>query len=371
MVLFLQLHRLPCGLSIPFLNEFATHEVFSSRGGFADTDRGVARKGTGPRMSKLLQQTVIVAVAAAVCAMGAAQTPQSAARFVGPQLVAHLAAPSQVGFTPASYSLPSAISSSSSVTAVVAAALPPVSTQFESIFVVPCRAAISAPTSGPEVDSDSADGEREPCVVAPQPNTYTRFLDSPGAFPLTTTQKGWLAVHDVKDPGNLATIAYGSAITVALNPHTGFGPGFGGCARASMYSLSEDATQEFFSTFVVSALMHEDPRYHRMPTVSVPRRLLHALAHTVIAQSDSGRPMLNFATLSAYPASAELANLYVPGLQTDGRATAARILTAYATDPVDNLISEFLPDVARHVHVRVIFAQRLLNQISSDDFVLP
>jgi hypothetical protein len=103
----------------------------------------------------------------------------------------------------------------------------------------------------------------------------------------------------------------------------------------------------------------------------VRRRLLHALSHTVIAQSDGGRPMLNLATLSAYPIGAELANLYVPGLQTDARSTGRRVLTAYATDPVDNLINEFLPDVARHVHVRVIFAQRLLDQMSSDDFVLP
>jgi len=139
----------------------------------------------------------------------------------------------------------------------------------------------------------------------------------------------------------------------------------------SMYSLSQDATQEFFSTYVVSSLTHEDPRYHRLPNASVSRRLVHALAHTVISQSDSGRTMPNFAALSGYPIGAELANLYVPGLQTDGCSTATRILTAYATDPVDNLISEFLPDVARHIHVRAIFAQRLLNQMASDDFVLP
>jgi len=224
---------------------------------------------------------------------------------------------------------------------------------------------------GPDVDSDSADGEREPCAQAPAGNRYARFVDSPTAFPLTAAQKGWLAVHDVKDPGNLATIFNAAAFTVALDSHTRYGPGFGGFARNSMYSLSQDATQEFFATFAVSALTHEDPRYHRMPTASVPRRLLHAVAHTVIAQSDSGRTMPNFAALSAYPISAELANLYVPGLQTDGRATAGRILTAYATDPIDNLITEFLPDVARHIHVRAIFAQRLLNQMSSDDFVLP
>lgn len=333
--------------------------------------------------SKLLPM-VTLSIAVAACAMGMAQNDvstgqgsaaPSSTHFGGPQLVAKLLSPAHLGNTLPSYS-PAAAPTldlalpSSSFSAASAAVLPPISRQFESIFVVPCRG-VASPTSGPEVDADSADGGREPCVEAPHPNTYARFLDSPAPFPLNEAQKGWLAVHDVKDPGNLATIAYSSAITVAMNSHTGFGPGVGGFARASMYSLSQDATQEFFSTFVVSSLTHEDPRYHRMPTASVPRRLLHAVGHTVISQSDSGRPMLNFATLSSYPISAELANLYVPGLQTDGRSTADRILTAYATDPVDNIITEFLPDVARRIHVRVIFAQRLLNQMSSDNFVLP
>jgi hypothetical protein len=46
-------------------------------------------------------------------------------------------------------------------------------------------------------------------------------------------------------------------------------------------------------------------------------------------------------------------------------------MIGYATDPIDNLVTEFLPDVAKHVHVRVIFVQRVLNQVSSDQYSLP
>ena len=332
--------------------------------------------------SKPALRMVTIAVCAVACSLAGAKggpsTPprisQGSARSIGPRLVASIAAPAPLSFSPSGFAdaaAPSLISSSSSADAAYSAALPPISAQFESIFVVECRGATAKKTMGPEVDSESADGSREPCVTAPSPTTYARFLDSPAPSPLTVAQKGWLAVHDVKDPGNLASILSTSSFTVTFNPRTGFGPGFGGFARASIYSVSQDATQEFFSTFAVSSLTHEDPRYHRMPNASVPHRLLHAVGHTFVAHSDSGRPMPNVATLSAYPIAAELANLYVPGLQTDARSTADRILISYATDPIDNLISEFLPDVARHVHVRVIFAQRLLNQISSDDFVLP
>ena len=81
--------------------------------------------------------------------------------------------------------------------------------------------------------------------------------------------------------------------------------------------------------------------------------------------------MPNYATLLTYPIAAEIGNLYVPGINGNGPSTVERILTGYATDPVDNLITEFLPDVASRIHVRVIFVQRILNQIASDQTPLP
>ena len=81
--------------------------------------------------------------------------------------------------------------------------------------------------------------------------------------------------------------------------------------------------------------------------------------------------MPNYDTLLTYPISAEISNLYVPGVHGNGPSTVARIMTGFATDPIDNLISEFLPDVARRVHVRVIFVQRIMNQVGGDEYSVP
>jgi hypothetical protein len=75
--------------------------------------------------------------------------------------------------------------------------------------------------------------------------------------------------------------------------------------------------------------------------------------------------MPNYATLLTYPIGAELSNLYVPGIHPDAPSTVTRILTGYALDPANNLLTEFLPDVASRVHVRIIFVQRILNNIAS------
>jgi hypothetical protein len=214
-------------------------------------------------------------------------------------------------------------------------------------------------------DADSGDQEREPCVQQ-APNPYSRFLDTSIPVPLTPAQKGALATRNFIDPGNLATVLGTAAFIVSTNAHTAYGPGLPGFRNATGYILSQDATGEFFGTFLIPSLTHQDPHYRRMPQASIPRRTLHAVAATVVAQSDDGRRMPNYSALLTDPICNELANLYMPGINGNGPSTAARILTGYATDPVDNLITEFLPDVARHIHVHVIFVQQILNQMGND-----
>ncbi len=226
---------------------------------------------------------------------------------------------------------------------------------------VPCQASTQMPVSTPE--AVSAEEVRTPCMAAQDP--YRRFLDSTLPSPLSPRQKGLLALHDIIDPFNLLTIGGNAAFTVGINSHTAYGPGLGGFGRLVGYSFVEDATGESIGTFGVCTLLHQDPRYHRDPQASTARRVLHAVQHTILSQHDDGTPMPNYEVLITYPASAEISNLYVPGIHGNGLSTVERILTGLATDPVNNLITEFLPDFARRVHIRVVFVQQILNNIAA------
>jgi hypothetical protein len=101
-----------------------------------------------------------------------------------------------------------------------------------------------------------------------------------------------------------------------------------------------------------------------MPHKPIRKRIFYAITRSYISRSDTGKPMPNYGVFAAYPFVAEIGNLYIPGIQSDGPSTAERILTGYALDPVNNLVNEFLPDVAKHVHVRIIFVQQILNNIA-------
>jgi hypothetical protein len=196
-------------------------------------------------------------------------------------------------------------------------------------------------------------------------NPLQMVVQNPQVKPLTSTDKAVLAGRNIIDPFNLITIVGYSGLYVAFESHSAYGPGVAGWGRLTGYSLAEDVQGEFFGVYAIPSLAHEDPRYHRIPGRPLKIRILHALAHTVVSQHDDGSLMPNYATLLTYPISAELSNAYVPGISTTGSSTRNRILLGYATDPAGALVAEFLPDVAKHVHVRVVFVQQILNQIAT------
>src|SRR5665213_30713 len=200
-----------------------------------------------------------------------------------------------------------------------------------------------------------------PCIAE---NPLQIVVNDENRQPLTSRQKGLLAMRAVTGPFNLMVIAAEAGVGIGANSHSPYGPGLKGFGRLTGYQLLQDTQGEFFGTWLIPSLVHEDPRYRRMQKASVKRRIFHALARTVIAEHDDGRPMLNYATLLTYPISAELSNLYVPGVQGNGRDTVRRIGIGLATDPASNLISEFLPDFARRIHVRSVFIQQIVNNMA-------
>jgi hypothetical protein len=213
------------------------------------------------------------------------------------------------------------------------------------------------------VNPNRFDEVPKPCSELVYP--YQRFLTTDIVIPMTWQQKGYLALHEFTDPANFGTILGISAITIGVNSHSAYGPGLKGFGKTVGVSLSQDATGQFFGAFAIPVLDHQDPRYFRMPHARLSKRILYSVSRTFISRHDDGTSMPNYATLLNYPIGAVIANQYVPGIHGDVPSTFARIATGIATDPANNLLNEFLPDVASRVHVRIIFVQRILNNIAS------
>ena len=195
-------------------------------------------------------------------------------------------------------------------------------------------------------------------------NWYARFLNGPQVKPLTPLEKAHLAGRNVVDPFNIMTILGEAGISVAANSHSVYGPGFYGWGKNAGVSFTQDMTGEFFGTFLIPSIFHQDPHYHRMPSATIKRRAFHCIAQVLWTQGDNGKGMVNYADLVGFALDDAVSDLYVPGQQTNFRASAERYGTGLATAPADNFITEFLPDIARHIHVRVVLVQRIIDQVA-------
>ena len=255
---------------------------------------------------------------------------------------------------------------------------PPVST------VLAADGASPAPATSKEITTSTADalpsaltevecGDQQ--TVPSSPNIscipkydpFQPFLNSPEPHPMTPKQKAILAGKDVIDPFNLLTIGGLSAIAIAANSHSQYGPGVEGWAKLSGVSLTQDMTHEFVGTFLIPSLVHQDPRYHRMPDASYKRRIAHCFYQVVWTQGDNGKGMFNYAAVAGGAVDEAVSDAYVPYRRTGWTAASARYGVGLATDPIGNLITEFVPDLARHVNVHVVFVQRVINQIAREE----
>ena len=204
-------------------------------------------------------------------------------------------------------------------------------------------------------------------VIGPIVNWYDRFLSVPDVKPMTPKEKAHLAAHNVMDPFNTLTIFAISAISVGSDAHSPYGPGMRGYGKDLGTSYTQDMTGEFFGTFLIPSLTHLDPHYHRLPHAGVPRRIGHTLLQVLWTQGDNGRGMLNYSTLVGFAVDDAIGNTYLPGRDTRFSASATRYGVGLALAPEDNLITEFLPDLARRIHVQQVFLRRIINQIAKPD----
>ena len=191
-----------------------------------------------------------------------------------------------------------------------------------------------------------------------------RFTNGPQVKPMTPSEKRWLAARNVMDPFNAVTILGGSAVAVGMNAHSDYGPGMTGFARYVGVSYSQDITGEFFGTFLIPTIVHQDPHYHRMPHATIKRRIAHAIYTVVWTQGDNGKGMVNYADIVGFAIDDEIGNFYVPGQQTNLRASSERYVITLALAPTENFVNEFLPDVARRIHIRVVLFQQIINQVA-------
>lgn len=185
--------------------------------------------------------------------------------------------------------------------------------------------------------------------------------------PLGVYGKFRLAVANVSDPFSLAITALDSEFGNATDSASPLPRGADGFGERFGISMAGQASSELLSTFLISSIFHQDPHYHQDPEAPTKVRIGHALSYVVVTRSDSGHRMFNFAEFLGTAASSILEDSFHPEWKKGPSESAQRIFISIGSDAAWNLMTEFLPDVAKHLNPRFLLLRRLAEKAAQQN----
>ncbi len=172
----------------------------------------------------------------------------------------------------------------------------------------------------------------------------------PDAVSLTAGQKMRLALRAAVDPANVAVAALVAGYGEAADSDSGFPWGASGYGERVGVKYLDVFNGTLLGNGIFPALLRQDPRYFRMGHGSMRRRLLYAMATTVICKHDNtGRWEPNYSNLLGNITSGALSNLYYPAADSGIGLTIGNGIIVTAEGTGGAIFQEFWPDLSRRL----------------------
>ncbi len=168
------------------------------------------------------------------------------------------------------------------------------------------------------------------------------------AASLTAGEKMRLAFRAAIDPANVGVAALVAGYGEAADSDSGFPWGASGFGERVGVKFLDSFDGTILGNGVFPALFRQDPRYFRMGHGSKRRRLLYAMATTVICKHDNtGRWEPNYSNVLGNISSGALSNLYYPAQDSGVGLTIGNGLIVTAEGTGGAIFQEFWPDLSR------------------------
>src|SRR6266853_1214129 len=181
---------------------------------------------------------------------------------------------------------------------------------------------------------------------------FPNIAASKGA--LSTRQKFELFADESVSPSRFLSSAAGAGISQARNSLDGYGQGMGGYGERFGSSMATAATNNFFGTFLISSLLHRDPRYFVTLHGGAGHRIGYALSRIVVARTDDGKDAANWAGMLGPLLAESLANSYLPVKEQTAGQTFQRFGWRIGLNTVSNALREYWPTIFRSLRITKI-----------------
>jgi hypothetical protein len=171
---------------------------------------------------------------------------------------------------------------------------------------------------------------------------------------LSVKQKFELFADESASPARFASSAAGAGIDQARNSLAGYGQGMGGYGKRFGSSMATAASSNFFGTFLISSVMHRDPRYFATLHGGAGHRIGYALSRIVVARTDEGKDAANWAGILGPLLAESLATSYLPVKEQTAGRTMQRYGIRIGLNTASNALREYWPTIFRSLRITKI-----------------
>lgn len=166
--------------------------------------------------------------------------------------------------------------------------------------------------------------------------------------PLKTWEKFKIAERDTFDWPNYFLTA-GFAFQTQIAEHGWHGRAVGrNFGEYYARSLADQAIGNFIVEAALPSLFHEDPRFFRSGVGPVWKRAFKASRQVLVTRGENGKSRFNFSEVVGNSAVVAITSLYYPDSRRFGPGLQ-RVGLQIGNDVFSNLMTEFWPDVKRHM----------------------
>jgi len=169
--------------------------------------------------------------------------------------------------------------------------------------------------------------------------------------PIGSWQKFELAANNSVALSTIGAALVGSAYGQATNRPSGYGQGGEGYGKRFGADMARSASDNFFGTFLIASVLHEDPRFYLKEHLSFKQRVKYAAVRVAVTRSDSGEGVVNFAGLLGPLAAEALADTYYPEGDRDVGSTFIRYGVDLGWRFGGNLLRQYWPSINKKLRL--------------------
>jgi hypothetical protein len=181
---------------------------------------------------------------------------------------------------------------------------------------------------------------------------FPSIATSKGA--LSNRQKFELFADESVAPSRFLSSAFGAGIGQAQNSLEGYGQELGGYGKRFGSSMATAAANNFFGTFLISSVLHRDPRYFVTLHGGAGHRIGYALSRIVVARTDEGKDAANWAGMLGPLLAESVANSYLPVKEQTAGRTFQRYGIRIGLNTASNALREYWPTIFRSLRISKI-----------------